>query len=104
MPDHTADWLPADLERRLLDPEEGPAIRELFAIAKTSREHLMELHPHEQWRFVIGCFDAFQGPPADPCCCCSRSTVEGRNRLNTTEAQWLKAVKATVRNHPDWVW
>ena len=104
MPDHTADWLPADLERRLLDPEEGPAIRELFAIAKTSREHLMELHPYEQWRFVIGCFDALQGPPADPCCCCSRSTVEGRNRLNTTEAQWLKAVKATVRNHPDWVW
>lgn len=95
-------WLPADLERRLLDPADGPGIREAFASAQQSHD-LQELHPLEQWRFVIACIDSLGGPPADPCCCCSRSTPAGAQRLATTDAQWRRAVIRTVKDHPDWV-
>ena len=66
-------WLPADLEQRLLDPTDGPAILEAYAVARR-RHDRDELHPLKQWRFVVNWFDRLTGPPADPCCCCSRST------------------------------
>ena len=96
-----SSWLPADLEQRLLDPTDGPAIREAYGVARRSHD-LGELHPFEQWRFVLNCFDRLKAPPTDPCCCCSRSTLEGAQKLATTEAQWLRAVVATVRNYPGW--
>ena len=96
-----SSWLPADLEQRLLDPTDGPAILEAYAVARR-RHDRDELHPLKQWRFVVNWFDRLTGPPADPCCCCSRSTPEGAQKLATTEAQWLRAVVATVRNYPGW--
>ena len=66
-------WLPADLEQRLLDPTDGPAILEAYAVARR-RHDRDELHPLKQWRFVVNWFDRLTGPPADPCCCSSRST------------------------------
>ena len=98
----TTSWLPADLEQRLLDPTDGPSIREAYGIARRSHD-LYELHPFEQWRFVVDCFDRLGGAPADPCCCCSRSTTEGAQRMATTNAQWRKAVVATVRNYAGWM-
>ena len=98
----TTTWLPADLEQRLLDPLDGPGIREAFAAAMQSHD-LEEIHPLEQWRFVIGCFDHLGGSPADPCCCCSRSTAAGAQRLATTDAQWRRAVISTVKRYPGWV-
>ena len=95
-------WLPTDLEQRLLDPVDGPAIRQAFADAKESHD-IDELHPLERWRFVIGCFDQLGGAPADPCCCCSRSTPAGAQRMATTDAQWRRAVVATVKGYPGWV-
>ena len=100
MADFTS-WLPADLEQCLLDPTDGPAIREAYGIAKQSHD-LDELHPFEQWRFVVNCFDRLNGPPVDPCCCCSRSTPEGAQKVATTSAEWRRAVVATVKRYPDW--
>ena len=101
MPD-LSSWMPADLEQRLLDPTDGPAMREAWNIAKRSHD-LGELHPWEAWRFVIECVDRLNGPPPDPCCCCSRSTTEGAQKMAAKDVAWRRAVKATVKHYPGWV-
>ena len=96
-----SSWLPADLEERLLG-ENGADIRQAYADALRGQHPLEELHPIERWRFVVACWDRTGGPPADPCCCCSRKTPEGVERMSITDAEWRRAVVRTVRDHPDW--